>query len=212
MRVALIRSVSLLLVLLVTGCAFSVPEENPITPVNVTNFNKGYPNRSISRIGFNQDFPNPVEKDHPLYKAVTIGKIEDVPDVIRNINIAIASSAQFEEALQVTLNNSFLYNKNPAEADYVLNVKYIENDFFGQTTRIQYLLSKKGESIPLLDRKIRSEVIVKNAWGGMTWQHARTATRLAHTLNLASITWCLEQYDGAAFPQICDLDYYNLDK
>jgi hypothetical protein len=208
MRVALIKSVSLLLVLLVTGCAFAVPKENPITLMSVENFNF----RTKKPIGFSEGFPNPVDKDHPLYGAVAIGNIDDVPEVIRNINIAIASSAQLEDALYINLKNSFLLSKTPAEAEYLLDVIYIENDFFGQTTRIQYLLRKKGEPVPLLDRKISSEVSVKSIGGFQTWEHARTATRLAHTLNLASITWCLEQYDGTTFPQICDLEYSYLYK
>ena len=145
------KLVGLILLISVSGCAFSVPEKNYLTQNNLDEFNALYPHTVISRIAYDPAFPNPVGPDHQLYKSVSFGNVEEVPEVIRNINIAIASSVQFEIALRNTLRDSNLLSEDNENTKYFLDVNYIKNDFFALTTTIHYLFRKKGDALPLLD-------------------------------------------------------------
>lgn len=211
MKMFVSKIASLILIISLSGCAFSVPEKNYLTANNLEEYNMLYPYKVPSRIAYEPAFPNPVRPDHILYKSVLLGNFEDVPEVIRNINIAIASADQFEDAIWLSLRNSNLLSYDDKKGKYYLDVKYIRNDFMALTTTVRYSLRKIGEDTPIFERDFSSQVVVKATWGGMNWEHARRATQLAHMLNISSITWCLEQYDGQQFPDNCDLSFVKLD-
>ncbi|USG60560.1 hypothetical protein NBZ79_15445 [Sneathiella marina] len=200
------KVICMFLMVVLMGCAFNVPEKNPVTQNNLQEFNKS---RALASAYYYPEFPNPVTADHPLYRSVGLGLISGVPDVIRNINIAVASDAQFEEGLRETLRQSNLLSKDEKSAAYILDVHYIDPDSLTLKTDIHYKLRKKDVAGPILDREISNTVVVKNSWGGMMWQHARKAKQFSFMISFSSITWCLEHYNGTSFPDNCTLVFVS---
>jgi len=201
-----IKIISAFLLVTVVSCAFNVPEKNPITQNNLLDYNR---TRAFEGVVYFPEFPNRVNPDHPLYKSVHLGTVSGIPDVIRNINIAIASDEQFKEALRETLRGSNLLSEYEKNAKYFLDANYKDSQTLDLKVVVNYQLRDKDVASPLLDREISRLVIVKNLWGGMNWEHARTAKQFSHLLNISSITWCLEQYNGVSFPDDCNLVFIN---
>jgi len=184
------------------GCAFNVPEKNPISQNNLQEFNNS---KALESAYYYPEFPNPVTADHLLYQSVGLGMISGVPAVIRNINVAVASDAQFEEGLRETLRQSNLLSKDEKNAAYILDVHYIDPESLTLKTDIQYKLRKRDVVSPILDREISNTIVMKNSWGGMMWQHARKAKQFSFMISFSSIAWCLEQYNGTSSPDNCTL-------
>ncbi len=207
--------ITLVILTLSSGCTpFVVSDENMLLQSKLTDFPREYPN---DKIKYTAPFPNKASEKHPFFRKVEVGQIKNVPNVIRNINIAIASSENYSEALSQTLSDSNLLAQQGMKAEFSLQVEYISSPFpydntpgwFSEMsisdTTIRYKLTDKKTNNLMLDRAIKTTAVVRGLNGAGGYQRAQVATRTSHILNIASIVWCLENFDGYAFPSNCSL-------
>ncbi len=201
---------------LVSGCsAYSVSEKNMLSQQRLADWNNRHDGNNILRVKYEPAFPTPVSVEHVFFEQISLGKIEGVPEVIRNVNIAIASSENFTEALTDALAQSNLLHPEGSGGEYRLDIRYVDSFFRPlswsnflsfdsiSTTKIHYYLKKVSDHSSVFDREINSVVSLRNGQG---WEREQKAEQFSHMSNIASLVWCLEQYDGKEFPQKCSLE------
>ncbi len=203
--------VALMAIVLASCTPFVVDEKNKLSQSHLQEWNS---KKNVSdKATYDPAFPSPVPKGHPFYKSVTVGTITGVPEVIRNINIAVASAKNYADALEETLLASNLLSGDPRQAKYKLNVRYVDSPFptssdggyFGSdsvsSTIIAYEVVTAGQNRSLFNRTIKTSVTML----GSGYQRPQRAKQFSHMANIASIVWCLEHSDGNNFPETCVL-------
>lgn len=201
-----------LMAIVLTSCTpFVVDEKNKLSQSHLQEWNSK--KTESSKVTYNPAFPSPVSESHPFYKSIKVGTITGVPEVIRNINIAVASAKNYADALKETLLASNLLSGDPTQDKYKLNVQYIDSPFptssdggyFGSdsvsSTIIEYELVATGQNKPLFNRTIKTTVSMI----GSGYQRPQRAKQFSHMTNIASIVWCIEHSNGNNFPEPCVL-------